>query len=133
MLPDRRTDDAALLLARTHAPARHHPADVNVEPDPAQVPRARKFAVDQVDAWRLEEAAIVTELVVSELVTNTARRSGARRPSPNLNRTEIQASEPSPSAWQGAATAPRVGHQPVGRPAMNEVSRSAMTRSSWAE
>ncbi|MEU1851296.1 SpoIIE family protein phosphatase [Streptomyces sp. NPDC019990] len=73
MLSDRRTDDAALLLARTHALARHHVADWDVEPDTAQVPRVRKFAVDQVDAWGLEEAAFVTELVVSELVTNAIR------------------------------------------------------------
>ncbi|MFI2435301.1 SpoIIE family protein phosphatase [Streptomyces sp. NPDC018693] len=73
MLPDRRTDDAALLLARTHALDPHHVADWDVEPDTAQVPRARKFAVDQVDAWGLEEASFVTELVVSELVTNAIR------------------------------------------------------------
>jgi serine phosphatase RsbU (regulator of sigma subunit) len=73
MLPDRRTDDVALLLARTHALDPHHVADWDVEPDPAQVPRARKFAVDQVDAWGLEEASFVTELVVSELVTNAIR------------------------------------------------------------
>ncbi|EFL30126.1 magnesium or manganese-dependent protein phosphatase [Streptomyces viridochromogenes DSM 40736] len=73
VLPLRRTDDAALLLARTHALAPQHVADWDVEPDPAQVPHARKFAVDQVDAWGLEEAAFVTELVVSELVTNAIR------------------------------------------------------------
>lgn len=73
MLPDRRTDDAALLLARTHVLAPRHVADWDVEPDTEQVPRARKFAVDQVDAWGLEEAAFVTELVVSELVTNAIR------------------------------------------------------------
>ncbi|MCX2182885.1 SpoIIE family protein phosphatase [Streptomyces sp. SKN60] len=73
MLPERRTDDAALLLARTHALDPRHVADLAVEPDPAQVPRARKFAVDQVDAWGLEEASFVTELVVSELVTNAIR------------------------------------------------------------
>jgi PAS domain-containing protein len=73
MLPERRTDDAALLLARTHALDPHHIADWDVEPDPAQVPSARKFAVDQVDAWGLDEAAFVTELVVSELVTNAIR------------------------------------------------------------
>ncbi|MFI6014634.1 SpoIIE family protein phosphatase [Streptomyces sp. NPDC051243] len=73
MLPERRTDDAALLLARTRALDPHHVADWDVEPDPAQVPRARKFAVDQVDDWGLEEAAFVTELVVSELVTNAIR------------------------------------------------------------
>ncbi|UUU36845.1 SpoIIE family protein phosphatase [Streptomyces sp. CA-210063] len=73
MLPERRTDDAALLLARTHALDPQHVADWDVEPDPAQVPRARKFAVEQVDAWGLEEASFVTELVVSELVTNAIR------------------------------------------------------------
>ncbi len=73
MLPERRTDDAALLLARTHALDPHHIADWDIEPDPAQVPHARKFAVDQVDAWGLEESAFVTELVVSELVTNAIR------------------------------------------------------------
>ncbi|WP_344400840.1 ATP-binding SpoIIE family protein phosphatase [Streptomyces longisporus] len=73
MLPERRTDDAALLLARTRALDPRHVADWEVEPDTAQVPRARKFAVDQVDAWGLEEAAFVTELVVSELVTNAIR------------------------------------------------------------
>jgi anti-sigma regulatory factor (Ser/Thr protein kinase) len=73
MLPDRRTDDAALLLVRTHALDPHHVADWDVEPDTAQVPRVRKLAVDQASAWGLEEAAFVTELVVSELVTNAIR------------------------------------------------------------
>ncbi|MEV3913251.1 MULTISPECIES: SpoIIE family protein phosphatase [Streptomyces] len=73
MLPERRTDDAALLLARTHALDPQHVADWAVEPDPAQVPRARKFALDQLEAWSLEEASFVTELVVSELVTNAIR------------------------------------------------------------
>jgi anti-sigma regulatory factor (Ser/Thr protein kinase) len=73
MLPDRRADDAARLLARTHALDPHHVADWDVEPDHAQVPRAREFAVDQVDAWGLEEASFVTELVVRELVTNAIR------------------------------------------------------------
>ncbi|MFJ5998962.1 SpoIIE family protein phosphatase [Streptomyces sp. NPDC092370] len=73
VLPGHRTDDAALLLARTHALEPHHVADWDVGPDTAQVPHARKFAVDQVEAWGLEEAAFVTELVVSELVTNAIR------------------------------------------------------------
>ncbi|MGQ4334757.1 SpoIIE family protein phosphatase [Streptomyces hayashii] len=73
VLPLRRSDDAALLLARTHALNPEHVADWDVEPDFAQVPRVRKLAVDQVDAWGLEEAAFVTELVVSELVTNAIR------------------------------------------------------------
>ncbi|MFH9001951.1 SpoIIE family protein phosphatase [Streptomyces afghaniensis] len=73
ILPERRTDDAALLLARTHALDPQHVADWDVVPDPAEVPRARKFALDQLETWGLEEASFVTELVVSELVTNAIR------------------------------------------------------------
>ncbi|MDQ0753245.1 PAS domain-containing protein/anti-sigma regulatory factor (Ser/Thr protein kinase) [Streptomyces africanus] len=73
LLPERRTDDAALLVARTRALDPQHVADWDVVPDPAQVPRARKFALEQLDAWGLEEASFVTELVVSELVTNAIR------------------------------------------------------------
>jgi anti-sigma regulatory factor (Ser/Thr protein kinase) len=37
------------------------------------VMRARKLAVEQLDTWGLWEAAFVTELLVSELVTNAIR------------------------------------------------------------
>ncbi|MER6242129.1 SpoIIE family protein phosphatase [Streptomyces griseorubiginosus] len=73
MLAEDRTDDAAVLLARTRALDPQHVADRDVEPDVAEVSRARQFAVDQVEAWGLEETAFVTELVVSELVTNAIR------------------------------------------------------------
>ena len=73
VLPRRRADDAALLLARTRALAPDHVADLAIEPDPERVAHARRFALDQVDAWGLPEAAFVTELVVSELVTNAIR------------------------------------------------------------
>jgi len=72
-LPEKRTDDAALLLARTRALDLQHVADWDVEPDFAQVPHIRKVAVEKVEAWGLEEAVFVTELVVSELVTNAIR------------------------------------------------------------
>ncbi|MER7757543.1 SpoIIE family protein phosphatase [Kitasatospora sp. NPDC097643] len=73
LLPDHRTDDAALLLARTHALTPDRVADWHVEPDVSQVSPARQFAVEQLAAWGLEEAAFVTELVVSELVTNAIK------------------------------------------------------------
>ena len=73
MLPRHRTDDAALLLARIRALDRGHIVDLDIEPDPARVAHARQFALDQVDAWGLPEAAFVTELVVSELVTNAIK------------------------------------------------------------
>nr|WP_235502694.1 MULTISPECIES: SpoIIE family protein phosphatase [unclassified Kitasatospora] len=73
MLPDHRTDDAALLLARTHALSPDHVAVLDVEPDFTQVAHARQFAADRLGAWGLEEEAFVTELVVSELVTNAIK------------------------------------------------------------
>ncbi|MFD8706955.1 SpoIIE family protein phosphatase [Kitasatospora sp. NPDC059648] len=73
MLPDHHTDDAALLLARTRALDPDHVADWEIEPDPAQVARARQLAADQLAVWGLEETAFVTELVVSELVTNAVK------------------------------------------------------------
>jgi PAS domain-containing protein len=73
LLSGRRTDDAALLLARTHALASDHVADWDIEPDVAQVPYARAVAVEQLEAWGLAEAAFVSELVVSELVTNAIK------------------------------------------------------------
>ncbi|WP_199823318.1 SpoIIE family protein phosphatase [Streptomyces sp. NRRL WC-3742] len=73
LLPDHRTDDAALLLARTRALDPEHVADWAIEPDPAQVARARRLATDRLTAWGLEEAAFVTELVISELVTNAIK------------------------------------------------------------
>ncbi|MEU9309840.1 SpoIIE family protein phosphatase [Streptomyces sp. NPDC048256] len=66
-------DDVALLLARTRALGADRVAAWDVEPDPAQVAATRQAATEQLTAWGLEEAAFVTELVVSELVTNAIR------------------------------------------------------------
>ncbi|SOB86070.1 SpoIIE family protein phosphatase [Streptomyces sp. 1331.2] len=73
MLPEHRTDDAALLLARTRALDPDHVAGWEIEPDFEQVARARRLAADQLAVWGLEETAFVTELVVSELVTNAIK------------------------------------------------------------
>jgi anti-sigma regulatory factor (Ser/Thr protein kinase) len=45
--------------------------------DPQLVAQARKYASGQLAAWGLDEAAFVTELVVSELVTNAIRYGDA--------------------------------------------------------
>jgi two-component sensor histidine kinase len=63
----------ALVLARTHALPPEQVATWNIPADPALVVRARTLATDQLDAWGLADAAYVTELVVSELVTNAIR------------------------------------------------------------
>ncbi len=77
LLPETPADDVALLLARTRALDAEQVAVWNLSDDPALVANARKLATDQLTRWGLEEAAFVTELVVSELVTNAIRYGGA--------------------------------------------------------
>ncbi|MFF7645645.1 SpoIIE family protein phosphatase [Streptomyces canus] len=73
VLPEEPGDDVALLLARTRALGADRVATWDVEPDPAHVAATRQAATEQLTAWGLEEASFVTELVVSELVTNAIR------------------------------------------------------------
>lgn len=75
LLPDRPADDVALLVARTRALKADRVATWEVAPDPATVADARKNVVDQLAAWGLTDAAFVTELIVSELVTNAIRHA----------------------------------------------------------
>ncbi|MEV0186578.1 SpoIIE family protein phosphatase [Streptomyces sp. NPDC050625] len=76
LLSERRTDDAALILARTRALGPDRVATWDLPTDPAVVARARELACAQLSAWNLEDAAFTTELVVSELVTNAIRYGG---------------------------------------------------------
>ncbi|MFF9768651.1 SpoIIE family protein phosphatase [Streptomyces sp. NPDC014636] len=73
VLPDQPCDDVALLLARTRALGADRVATWDVPRDPAQVAVVRQAATEQLDVWGLTEASFVTELVVSELVTNAIR------------------------------------------------------------
>lgn len=73
MLPDDPEDDVALVLARTRALDAHQVRVWDLDADSALVPEARRLAVEQTEAWGLSEQAFVTELVVSELVTNAIR------------------------------------------------------------
>ncbi|WP_328869041.1 SpoIIE family protein phosphatase [Streptomyces sp. NBC_00287] len=73
VMPEEPSDDVALLLARTRALGADRVATWDVTPDPAQVAPTRQAATEQLAAWGLEETAFVTELVVSELVTNAIR------------------------------------------------------------
>ncbi|NEE20211.1 SpoIIE family protein phosphatase [Streptomyces sp. SID7499] len=70
---DRPYDDVALLLARPRALGDHQVAAWDVDADPVAVARARSNASERLAAWGLEELAFMTELVVSELVTNAIR------------------------------------------------------------
>ncbi|MGW7407697.1 SpoIIE family protein phosphatase [Streptomyces sp. NPDC054833] len=73
VLPEQPGDDVALLLARTRALGADRVATWDVPPDPARVATTRQAAIEQLAVWGLDEAAFVTELVVSELVTNAIR------------------------------------------------------------
>ncbi|MET8247592.1 SpoIIE family protein phosphatase [Streptomyces sp. NPDC005202] len=73
VLPEQPEDDVALLLARTRALGADRVATWDVTSDPAHVAATRQAATEQLAAWGLQEAAFVTELVVSELVTNAIR------------------------------------------------------------
>ncbi|MEZ7158922.1 SpoIIE family protein phosphatase [Streptomyces althioticus] len=73
VLPEEPGDDVALLLARTRALGAGQVAARDVAPDPGEVPAVRQWAVELLSAWGLDDIAFVTELVVSELVTNAIR------------------------------------------------------------
>jgi len=73
LVADHPADDVALLLARTRALGADQVVTWDIPSDPAYVAEARKQASRQLGAWGLDEAAFVTELVVSELVTNAIR------------------------------------------------------------
>ncbi|MFG2732969.1 SpoIIE family protein phosphatase [Streptomyces canus] len=73
LLPDRPSDDIALLIARTKALDTDRVATWEIAADPAAVAQTRKEAIAQLAAWGLDDAGFVTELVVSELVTNAIR------------------------------------------------------------
>ncbi|MPY57018.1 SpoIIE family protein phosphatase [Streptomyces spongiae] len=77
LLPDNPADDVALLIARTRALDAEQVAVWDLPSDPAMVATARQHASEQLTLWGLDEAAFVTELVVSELVTNAIRYGGS--------------------------------------------------------
>ncbi|MFI6063283.1 SpoIIE family protein phosphatase [Streptomyces sp. NPDC051286] len=77
LLAERPADDVALLIARTRALDSGHVAVWDLPAEPAFVAEARSQATTQLHAWGLDDLAYVTELVVSELVTNAIRYASA--------------------------------------------------------
>ncbi|WP_086562391.1 SpoIIE family protein phosphatase [Streptomyces africanus] len=75
LLPPRPADDVALLVARTRALDASQVATWAVPDDPSAVAQTRKDVVAQLERWGLSDAVFVTELVVSELVTNAIRHA----------------------------------------------------------
>ncbi|MFH9982115.1 SpoIIE family protein phosphatase [Streptomyces sp. NPDC017179] len=73
LLPEPPADDAALLLVRPHSLDETHVATWDIAAEPAEVARIRARTARLLASWGLEEIGFVTELVVSELVTNAIR------------------------------------------------------------
>nr|WSY50885.1 SpoIIE family protein phosphatase [Streptomyces sp. NBC_00886] len=77
LLPDRPPDDVALLLARTRALHTDQVATWALPANPAIVALARSQVSRQLANWGLADMSFVTELLVSELVTNAIRYGSA--------------------------------------------------------
>ncbi|MFI0773596.1 SpoIIE family protein phosphatase [Streptomyces sp. NPDC021212] len=73
VLPARPTDDAALLVARTHVLGPENVAEWEVPSDPAAVAPLRAACAQRIRDWELGDTVDTAELVISELVTNALR------------------------------------------------------------
>ncbi|MFC8513781.1 SpoIIE family protein phosphatase [Streptomyces sp. NPDC057257] len=72
-LPNKPSDDVALIVARTRALAADRVAEWQVPPDPAAVGEVRASVTRRLAEWGLDELTFTTELILSELVTNAIR------------------------------------------------------------
>nr|WP_329138781.1 SpoIIE family protein phosphatase [Streptomyces sp. NBC_01476] len=77
ILPEHPGDDIALLVARTRMLPSDQVCSWEVPPDPAAVGAVRAAVADRLAAWNLEETSFMTELILSELVTNAIRYATA--------------------------------------------------------
>ncbi|MGW3125128.1 SpoIIE family protein phosphatase [Streptomyces sp. NPDC001123] len=69
-------DDVTLLLARPRVFDEDRLASWDLPGNPAVVADARRLVAEQLALWGMAETAFVTQLVVSELVTNAMRHAG---------------------------------------------------------
>lgn len=107
LLQDRQptADDAALLVARVHSMASDSVASWPLPKDPRAAGDARRHVCRQLAEWRLDDLAMATELIASELVGNVVRH--ARGPiSLRLLRSQTLICEVS----DGSHTMPRIRH-----------------------
>ncbi|MFE5082794.1 SpoIIE family protein phosphatase [Streptomyces mirabilis] len=73
LLPDRPSDDIALIIAGTRVLGAEHIAEWQVPSEPAAVGEVRASVTRQLAEWGLDDMAFTTELILSELVTNAIR------------------------------------------------------------
>jgi serine phosphatase RsbU (regulator of sigma subunit)/PAS domain-containing protein len=69
------TDDAALLVVRLHATPPDAIATWSLPEDPQAAGAARRHVRDQLTAWHLDDLAVNTEILASELVANVIRHA----------------------------------------------------------
>ncbi|MEU9103904.1 SpoIIE family protein phosphatase [Streptomyces xanthophaeus] len=69
-------DDLALLVVRVREVSADATAAWELPADPSFVREARVLVTDRLTAWGLEDLVFTTELIVSELVTNSIRYAG---------------------------------------------------------
>ncbi|MFF4257826.1 SpoIIE family protein phosphatase [Streptomyces sp. NPDC001663] len=105
LVPGPQPDDIALLLARTRALGADQVASWDVPVDPSAVADIRARATRQVEAWGLEELAMTTELVVSELVTNAIRYA-----EPPIRLRLLRDARLTCEVADASSTAPRLRH-----------------------
>ncbi|MFD9408126.1 SpoIIE family protein phosphatase [Streptomyces sp. NPDC059989] len=103
MLPNRPTDDVALLIARTRVLGPDRVAQWDVPFQPSGVGVVRNLAAAKLDEWGLEELAFTTELILSELITNAVRH-GSAPVRVRLLHDHVLTCE----VWDGSSTAPHL-------------------------
>ncbi|MGW5692353.1 SpoIIE family protein phosphatase [Streptomyces asiaticus] len=69
------SDDAAVLVARTHALASENVASWKLPEDPIAAGQARDHVRHQLADWQLDDLVMTTELIASELVGNVIRHA----------------------------------------------------------
>ncbi|MFF8432122.1 SpoIIE family protein phosphatase [Streptomyces sp. NPDC016566] len=72
-LPNRPSDDVALIVASTRVLGAGRVAEWQVPSDPVAVSEVRASVTRQLAEWDLDEMSFTTELILSELVTNAIR------------------------------------------------------------
>ncbi|MGW0787928.1 SpoIIE family protein phosphatase [Streptomyces sp. NPDC002911] len=73
LVPARARDDVALLVGRTRCLASENVSEWDVPSDPSAVSGVRSDVSRKLSEWNLVEEAFTTELILSELVTNSIR------------------------------------------------------------
>ncbi|GFN00357.1 hypothetical protein Sfulv_51670 [Streptomyces fulvorobeus] len=74
-MSDPARDDIALLIGRTHRLDAADMADWDVRSDPSAVSAVRADVSRKLAEWGLTEESFITELILSELVTNAIRHA----------------------------------------------------------